>query len=367
MDEVNSVETVRSIGSPGRGVLFLDETGVVRNANHRAVEVFGVPVSQLIGCELPSAIKHRITNRDSIVEEVLEGTLIAGTTYHRYSTPIYDHDGFYSGRIEIYSDITVRRELENEIFERNHQLSALNRQLEEAQEQLIQSERLRTLGEMAAGVAHDINNVLGIILGNAQMGLRKTDPNDPVYVCLKGIELAARDAANTVHRLREIGRPVDTSTYTSIDMNDIVRDVVGAAFPAMQVAQTQSDASIHVDTDLTDSCIVLGNATELREALTNLFLNAVQSIDESGRINIVTECDEKHVFLKVTDTGAGMDEETQRRLFDPFYTTRGADGTGLGMSMVDAISLRHRGKVLVKSTPGQGTTVTIRLPRYGGS
>lgn len=367
MKDINSVETMRAIGSPGRGVLFLDESGIVRNANSRAVEVFGKSVAELVGSELPNAIKHRITDMESTIEEVLEGSLTAGITYHRYSTPIYDKDGTYQGRIEIYSDITVRRELEAEIFERNRQLSELNKQLEEAQEQLIQSERLRTLGEMAAGVAHDINNVLGIILGNAQMGLRKVQESDPVHVCLKGIELAARDAANTVHRLREIGKPVDTSTYRRLDLNDIVNDVVAAAIPVMQATQPNNEPSINVSTRLSDGCIVLGNATELREALTNLFLNAVQSIDDRGDIEIATESEDKHVFLRVTDTGMGMDEETQKRLFDPFYTTRGADGTGLGMSMVDAISLRHRGKVFVKTSPQQGTTVTIRLPLYGAS
>lgn len=367
MDEVSSVETVRSIGSPGRGVLLLDQCGVIRDANPRAAEVFGRPLSDLIGSTLPAAIKQPVTDLDAIIEEVLEGSLSTGITYHRYSTPLIDSSGCVSGRIEIYSDITFRRELEAEIFERNHQLSLLNSQLQEAQEQLLQSERLRTLGEMAAGVAHDINNVLGIILGNAQMGLRKASSEDSTYVCLKAIELAAKDAANTVHRLREIGRPIDTSTYARVDLNDIVRDVVSAAFPALQGDQSDLDSEILVDTQLMDNCVVLGNATELREALTNLFLNAVQSIDQTGSISISTQTDSLHVYLSVRDTGAGMDEETQRRLFDPFYTTRGAGGTGLGMSMVDAISLRHRGKVLVTSAPGLGTTVTIRLPLCKGS
>ena len=90
----------------------------------------------------------------------------------------------------------------------------MNRQLEDAQEQLVASERLRALGEMAAGVAHDINNVLGIILGNAQLAARKMDKESPAFESIKAIELAARDGAETVRRLREIGKPMDAGSYS---------------------------------------------------------------------------------------------------------------------------------------------------------
>jgi signal transduction histidine kinase len=319
-------------------------------------------LEELIGGQLPAAIAHRPECESDVVEEVLD-SLCGGTALvHRHSSPIYSSDGTIGGRVEIYSDITARRELEKEILDRNSELADLNKLLEEAQEQLIHSERLRTLGEMAAGIAHDINNVLGIILGNAQLAKRKLGDNADALRSVNAIELAARDAAETVRRLREIGKPPDVAAYRVVDLNDIVEDVVGGAIPAWRESQSHAKADLAIETRLADGCRVLGNASELREALANLLLNAAQAIETNGRIEVSTSCDGRHVELAVTDNGIGMSEETITRLFDPFFTTRGAEGTGLGMSMVDAIAIRHKGKVLVESEEGAGATVTLRLP-----
>lgn len=354
--------TLRNIDSPERGVLLLDRDHRVSYANKRASAIFGTPIETLIGSELPQAVTHRVMADDEVVEEVLESWATPGTVFHRYSTPIYSSDGSVSGRVEIYSDITRRRMLESEILDRNRELAELNAQLEEAQEQLVHSERLRTLGEMAAGVAHDINNVLGIILGNAQLAKRKLGDENAIKRSLDAIELAARDAAETVRRLREIGKPVDSAAYKPVDLNDIVNDVVRGALPAWKESGLHDGAHITVETSFMDGCRVMGNAAELREALANILLNAAQAIESKGQIVISTFVDADSAGLMVSDNGVGMSEETIARLFDPFFTTRGADGTGLGMSMVDAIAIRHRGKVLVDSEEGKGTCVTLRFP-----
>lgn len=353
---------LRNISSPERGVLLLDTDSTVTFANIRAAEVLGVFVGDLLGRSLPDAISRRPDADEEVIDEVIEGRLAHGAVIHRYSTPVYTADGRVAGRVEILSDITARRELEKEILDRNIELAELNRQLGEAQEQLIASERLRALGEMAAGVAHDINNVLGIILGNAQLAARKLDKTSPAFESIKAIELAARDGAETVRRLREIGKPMDAGSYSPVDLNGIVDDVVKAAIPAWRESRATPGASVSVETDLTPGCSVVGNAAELREALANVLLNAVQSMDSVGGIRIATSISDGHVDLKVTDTGIGMSHETKSRIFDPFFTTRGAEGTGLGMSMVDAIAIRHRGKVIVESEEGRGTSVTLRFP-----
>lgn len=351
----------RSIHSPERGVLLLDTQRRVTFANIRAAEVLGVFVGDLLGRPLPSVIKRLPVTDDEVIDEVIEDTL-AGGVFHRYSTPLYTAEGEVASRVEILSDITARRELEKEVVERNSELASLNQQLREAQEQLIASEKLRALGEMAAGVAHDINNVLGIILGNAQLAKRKLDKESPALESINALELAARDGAETVRRLREIGKPTDSASYSDIDLNSIVNDVVKAAIPAWCEQGQSSGGDIRVETDLAPGCIVQGDPVELREALANILLNAVQSMDSDGRIEIRTRNNESNVELSVIDTGSGMSAETKNRLFDPFFTTRGAQGTGLGMSVVDAIVIRHCGKVFVDSQEGRGTSVTIRLP-----
>lgn len=352
----------RSVHSPERGVLLLDTQGRVTIANIRAAEVLGVFVGDLLGMPLPECIKRHPVTDDEVIDEVIEGALAGGGVFHRYSTPLYTADGLVSSRVEILSDITARRELEKEIIERNLELADLNRQLEDAQEQLIASERLRALGEMAAGVAHDINNVLGIILGNAQLARRKLDKSHPALQSIDALELAARDGAETVRRLREIGKPANPGSYSQIDLNTVVDDVVGAAIPAWRQQGQGPDNGINVETQLADGCVVIGSAVELREALANILLNAVQAMDCAGTIVVSTRSDRDMVELEVADSGSGMAGETLSRVFDPFFTTRGAEGTGLGMSVVDAIAIRHKGRVIIDSEEGKGTSVILRLP-----
>ncbi len=349
------------IDSPERGVILLDNNLRITGVNRRAGIIFGIEPPRLIGKELPESAGRRPLSPDEIIEEVIDSPLETGAILHRYSSPIYTTNGVLTGRVEVYSDITARRRLEKEIVERNAELAELNRHLREAQEQLLQSERLRTLGEMAAGIAHDLNNVVGIILGNVQLAKRKLDADSSAAHCIESIEMAARDAAETVRRLQEIGKPADTSSYCEVDLNKVVEDVLRTAFPAWK---EQGTASNEVDfrTKLQDDCIILGNPVELREALANVLLNAVQASHPGGRIELATVRKGNFVELTVRDYGVGMNEEVRKRLFDPFFTTRGAEGTGLGMNMVDAIITRHRGKVFVESEEGKGTLVTLRLP-----
>ncbi len=277
---------LRNISSPERGVLVLDTDCRVEFANTRAAEILGASVGDLLGNELPGTISRRPVADDEVIDDVIEG-LAQGGVFHRYSTPVYAADGAVAGRVEILSDITARRELEKEILDRNTELAELNVQLEDAQEQLIASERLRALGEMAAGVAHDINNVIGIILGNAQLAKRKLNEADAVRQSIDAIELAARDAADTVRRLREIGKPMDAAGYAPVDLNGVVEDVVKAAIPAWREQESTRDQHISVETELAANAVILGNASELREALANVLLNAVQSMESGGTIRVI--------------------------------------------------------------------------------
>jgi len=352
---------LRHIDSPERGVLLLDEDLRITFANRRAAQLLNTTVDELVGAGLPEPLTRSLASQDDVVEEVLDSAFANDHVFHRYSTPICSPAGEFTGRIEIYSDITARRELEKEILDRNRELAELNAQLEDAQEQLVQSERLRALGEMAAGVAHDINNVLGIILGNVQIARRKLEHGGDATKCIDAIELAAKDAAETVHRLREIGKPIDRSSHQTIDLSEVAEDVLKAALPAWRESGAHGE-QILVETRFEPDCTVIGNASEIREALANVLLNAAQAIDGSGKIEIATSRSNGFADLTVSDTGIGMDEETRKRLFDPFFTTRGAEGTGLGMSMVDAIAIRHRGRLIVESEVGKGTSITLRIP-----
>ena len=352
---------LENVVRPERGVVLLDKNQKITHANQRASEVFGMALDELIGSPLPDVISNKPECETDVVEEVLDSLCDGEALVHRYSSPVYGVDGEVGGRVEIYSDITARRELEKEILDRNTQLAELNKLLKDAQEQLIHSERLRTLGEMAAGVAHDINNVLGIILGNAQLAKRKLGDNPQAMKSIDAIELAARDAAETVRRLREIGKPPEAAAYQILDLNEIVGDVINGTMPTWNESRCDGDANIKVEVKLGSDCLVRGNSVELREALVNLMLNAAQALENGGKITVKTLHDDRYVYLCVEDTGVGMTDEVKERIFDPFFTTRGADGTGLGMSMVDAIAIRHQGKIDIESEVGKGTKITLRL------
>jgi signal transduction histidine kinase len=356
-----TMAALQHIDSPERGVVLLDTSFRITGINRRAAELFGRATEELIGSTLPAGISRRPTRDEDVIEEVLDGPFAPGIVVHRHSSPIYAADGSPSGRVEIYSDITARRELEREIIDRNSDLARLNRQLREAQEQLLQSERLRTLGEMAAGIAHDINNVLGIILGNVQLAKRKIEPESAVAECIGAIELAARDAAETVRRLREIGKPADKSRHELVELGSIVNDVLSGAVPAWE-ERGLCAGQMDIRVDIQPGCIVRGDATEIREAFANVLLNAVQASSAGGAIDVRSGHSDGGIDLVVRDHGTGMSKETKERLFDPFFTTRGAQGTGLGMSMVDAIMIRHGGRISVESAEGVGTTITLRFP-----
>lgn len=349
------------VDSPQRGVLLLNLDYKVISANHRAAELFGIDLNELIGSTLPDWIKTQPKNFTDVVEEVLHPRSQPEVVLHRYSGPIFGSHGKLAGRVEIYSDITARRRLETEILERNRELAELNKRLQETQEELLRSERLRTLGEMAAGIAHDINNALGIVLGNVQLAKRRV-PADPEYArCIESIEMAARDAADTVRKLKEIGRPVDRTRYRPVDLGKLANSVISAMTPEWE----KQNKHIELIAQLEAGCVVEGDEAELRETLTNIILNAVQAIDQRGTIRIAVHRDGNRAVLSVSDSGIGMNEETKKRVFDPFFTTRGSSGTGLGMSMVAAIVMRHNGEIKVESEEGKGTLIALRLPLIG--
>jgi len=241
----------------------------------------------------------------------------------------------------------------------NHLSIAL--QLREAHDQLVRSEKLRAVGEIAAGVAHNFNNVLGGILARAQLLQLTTDPAE-IRQGLDIIEKAALDGAGIVHRLQDSARLRTSTPLSPLALNQVVRDALELTRPRWKDAAELRGKPIVVDTGLSDLPTVLGDPGGLREVVTNIILNAVEAMPEGGRLRVQTSAWAGWVTLTFSDTGTGMSEDVRRRIFDPFFTTKGSRGTGLGMSVSYAIVKRHGGDILVESAIGQGTTIRLRLP-----
>lgn len=242
----------------------------------------------------------------------------------------------------------------------------------EMEERLLRSETLRALGEMAAGVAHDFNNVLGAILGRVQLiklNLTKREgesgaPSDePVQRELGIIEQAALDGAHTVKKIQEFTRKTeDEFLFVPLNMNEIIRGTVELMKTKIKDESEEKGISIKAQTIQKDISPVMGNPAELREVFVNLILNSIDAMPEGGTITFKTGMENNHVSIEVTDEGVGMPESVRKRIFDPFFTTKGVQRSGLGLSISYGIIHRHHGEIQVESREGVGTTFRIDLP-----
>ena len=241
--------------------------------------------------------------------------------------------------------------------------------LQAAQAEMIRTEKLRALGQLAAGIAHDLNNMLAAILGQAEILRLRVQPPE-VEEALQVLDTAASDGVQVVRRLLEFGRPHPTRPLVLCDLASLVAEALELTRPRWQDEAQRQNRHIQVQTALDGLPQVSGDPAELREALTNLILNAVDAMPAGGTLTVAgypdptpaLPGDPPTVVLTVADTGAGMPEEVRRHLFEPFFTTKGVRGTGLGLALVYGVLERHRGRIEVASSPGHGTTFTLRFP-----
>ncbi|OGL18471.1 MAG: hypothetical protein A3K12_09660 [Candidatus Rokubacteria bacterium RIFCSPLOWO2_12_FULL_71_19] len=230
-----------------------------------------------------------------------------------------------------------------------------------AQERMIQSEKVRALGEMAGGVAHEFNNILAIILGKVQLMLAR-GAEESFREGLGQVEEAAWRAADIVRRLQAFASTRLDDATAMTDLNTLVHDAVTLTRGLWKDEAETRGARIEVTTDLEETPPVSGSTAELREAVTNLVLNAIDAMPRGGQLLLSTRAREGGVELSVSDSGEGMPDEVRRRVFDPFFSTRSPLRTGLGLSVVHGTVSRHRGRIEVTSEEGRGTTVTLWLP-----
>lgn len=244
-----------------------------------------------------------------------------------------------------------------------------------AQDELIRTEKLRGLGQMAAGIAHDLNNTLATILGQVEL-LRLSAYPPEIDEGLQMLQTAAMDGAAVVRRLQDFARQRGAGPLQPCDLNQLVWEALELTRPRWQEEPRRKGFAIEPVVALEGLPRVEGNAAEIREALTNLIFNAVDAMPTGGRLRFTGRALEAvegeqcttpaaaapaWVEVTVEDTGIGMDDEVRGRIFDPFFTTKGLHGTGLGLSVVYGIMERHRGRIDVASAPGKGAAFRLRF------
>jgi PAS domain S-box-containing protein len=354
------------IESSRDGILITDEQGTILSINGSIEKMSGYSKEELVG-EHASVFSP---DDEEMVEMILEntakmyekgfafyeselkkkdGTMI---TVECSNSLIRNDEGVDIGAVSIVRDTTERKIIEGK---------------------LIQSEKLKSLGELAGGVAHDFNNVLAAILGRVQLLKLHFQPSPGVEEkrksivnLIKGLEIIERaslDGAETVRRVQEFSRRrVDDKDFAQVEVNELIKNALEFTSVRWKDEAEAKGIPITIKQKFSSLPSIVGSASELREVFTNLIHNGLDAMPQGGTISIKTFAEDNTIVIQIEDDGSGIPEEIQKRIFDPFFTTKGVQSTGLGMSISYGIISRHKGTIEVESTEGVGTTFTIKLP-----
>ncbi|MGI8656124.1 MAG: ATP-binding protein [Pyrinomonadaceae bacterium] len=231
-------------------------------------------------------------------------------------------------------------------------------------EQAAQTEKITALGELAYGVAHNVNNALSGILGRAQL-LQRSATSTEAREGLETISKAALDAAKTVRRIQDFARQRNGDDFQLIAVDELLMDALEFTRPKWDAPDGQAKVSVSFGKNC--CAFVMGDAGELREVLVNMIFNAADAMPAGGQIILGVEAEGGTVSITVRDTGMGMSAEVRSRIFNPYFTTKGMAGTGMGLAVSYGIIRRHEGTIEVESEIGIGTTFRIQLPVAAGT
>src|SRR5262245_43952427 len=278
-----------------------------------------------------------------------------------------DVQGFSSDEVEFLRQLSEHVALAAHQAQLYTKLQQAYDDLQQSWQIVMQQERLQALGQMASGITHDINNALSpvalyieaVLVGEPTLSTRAQG-------YLTTVQQAVDDIAHTVARLREFYRqPAVPQEAQPVALNQMVQEVVELTRAKWRDETQQRGLTIAVHTVLQEEGmpLLLGVESELREALLNLVLNAVDAMPAGGTLTLQTRATPTAVILEVRDTGVGMDETTRQRCLEPFYTTKGERGTGLGLAIVHGVLERHAAQLTMESDVGHGTTIRLLFPR----
>jgi len=349
----NEWETTFDAMTNGVSIHDLD-FNIVR-ANRALAKLLGKTTDQIIGRKCYEVFHDRdepleacpqvLAFRDSCSHTLVAEEAKLDAMLNISSDPIFDRDGNITGAVHDVRDITEQERLRT---------------------QLAQSEKIRALGEMAGGVAHDFNNFLTVISGNTQLMLSQMDGDrdQEFRESLESVQRAAADAAETVRRIQEFTRVRTARSFTIVNIKSVLLNSIDIARPRWRDEAEARGVKIEIEARLVSIPPVLANESELAEVFTNLIINAADVLRDGGRITVTTDTEPGGDWVRVVvaDNGKGMDEEVKKRVFEPFFSTKGVSGSGLGLSVAYGIINRHRGDITVESNEDEGTRFIVRLP-----
>ncbi len=355
------------IENANNAIISTNKEGIIISFNIRAEEMFGYSRDEILGKSILLLSPQRDRGREEKVLEMLKNTdkldiietTREGKGLRKDGQEFPLEASVFS--LEVHEEYIITSIIRN-ITERK-----------KMEKQLLQSEKLRSLGELAGGVAHDFNNVLAAIIGRAQL-LKMYMESPPgvqekrksAHEFKKGLEIiekAAFDGAETIKRIQEFARKrKDDKQFSIVDINELINHALEFTQVKWKDEAESKGIKINIQKEFTPIPTTRGSATELREVFTNLINNAVDAMSEGGNVTIKTSKEDGYISIKLGDTGCGIPKSIQNKIFDSFFTTKGEQSTGLGMSVSHGIISRHQGTIKIDSVVGQGTTFTIMLP-----
>ena len=354
-------------GSP-HAVAIYDSAGTLVEANGRSAAMFGVEdPAELVGYDMfadPALSEDEaaaLRRGEPVMHEVTVDPGRYAERHFRSSrtgpihllctmTPFRDEAGAVEGYVV-------------QIVEQTGRVLA-ERRARELEAQLERTARLELVGRLAGHVAHDLNNLLSGLIGHAQLLQQRVDAS------LKGgdesvdtIVRAAEDGATLIRKLQGYIRQDTQVHFEPVDLPTLVEDCIALTQPYWLNEPRRTGIRINVTRCFDDVPPVMGSAAELRDVLVNLTLNAVQAMPDGGELGFKTFVnDDGNVCVRVSDTGIGMTDEVKERIFEPLFTTKGDQGTGMGLSASYGIMQEHNGAIQVDSAPGAGTRFTLVFP-----
>ncbi len=327
------------------GVLSVDLDGIVESWNTRMEQLFGVSRQESVGRQLSSLLPEELAREIAARgdQEQITGIYKQRVQHQGKSltlnvsiTPLVSKSNERIGRLLLFDDVTQRERME---------------------EQMSQTEKLTSLGLLAAGVAHEVNTPLAVISNYIQMLAKQMPEGDPRQSIIEKIVKQTFRASEIVNNLLNFSR-TGAAEAADIDVNRVVEETLSLVAHPLKASQIQVVKQLGEPLPA-----VRGSANKLQQVFLNLFLNARDAMPSGGMLEVRTVAHNGSVEIEVADTGAGIPREHIHRIFDPFFTTKASGrGTGLGLSVSYGIIKEHSGKIDVRSTPGKGTSFHVEFP-----
>jgi len=402
------------------GILVVDEVATIISYNQRFIELFHIPtdmvsakhdmpVLQLVTCQIADSegflerVNYLYEHREEKSQE--EILLKDGRVLDRYSSPMFGSNGKYYGRVWYFRDITERKHAEQSIMNRARQLENANaelrtvtqelevayNELKAAQSRILQQEKMASIGQLAAGVAHEINNPIGFVNSNLAT-LNKYVGKLLDFMTTQEEILVKSATADDLQQVADKRRKIKLD-YITNDIGDLINQSLDGTERVRKIVQDLKSfsrvddaekklANINAGLESTINMVwnelkykvtlhkELGDIPQIKcypgrlnQVFMNLLVNAGHAIETQGDITIKTCEKDGHIIISISDTGCGIPQETAKRIFEPFFTTKEVGkGTGLGLSIAYDIIKNHSGEIVVDSTAGQEATFSIKLP-----